>query len=146
MKLIAAALMVAWTALNTGAAELEWMTDLTKAKAKAKTEKKMVLMDFTGSDWCPPCMSLHKNVLTAPEFETFAKENLVLVVVDFPRRKKLSPDQQKANDDLSKQFGVNAFPTVFVLNSDGKQIHKEEGYGGTSVKEYVATLTKLKGK
>ena len=64
----------------------EWLTDLPKALDKAKAENKMVLMDFTGSDWCPPCKALHKTVLTSPEFEAYAQTNLVLVEVDFPNR------------------------------------------------------------
>jgi thiol:disulfide interchange protein len=66
------------------AAEGNWLTDFEKAQTMAKEQKKLVLMDFTGSDWCPPCKLLHKNVLTSKEFVEFAKDNLVLVVVDFP--------------------------------------------------------------
>jgi protein disulfide-isomerase len=146
MKALAVTLLAAWTVLSAGAAELEWMTDLAKAKTQAKAEKKMVLMDFTGSDWCPPCMILEKNVFSTPEFGAFAKDNLVLVRVDFPRKKKLAPELQKANEELAKQFGVTVFPTVVVLNSEGKQISKEEAYQRTGAKEYIANLQKLKGK
>ena len=76
--LIAAALT--WLVASASAAE--WLTDLPKAQAQAKADHKVVFMDFTGSDWCPPCKALHKNILSTPEFEAYAKTNLVLVLVD----------------------------------------------------------------
>ena len=123
-----------------------WMTDLDKAQAKAKEEHKLVLLDFTGSDWCPPCMALHKNVLTSAEFDKFAKENLVLVVVDFPREKVLTKDEKAVNAFLAKRFGVTGYPTVVVLDSEGKELQKKVGYGGTSAKDFVADIAKLKKK
>lgn len=126
------------------AGEAVWLTDLPKAQGLAKEQNKMVLMDFTGSDWCPPCKALHKNVLTAKEFVDFAKDNLVLVEVDFPQRKKLEPQQKKANDALAKKFDIEGFPTIVVLDSNGKQLSKEVGYSGEKVKEFVAKLQRLK--
>lgn len=121
-----------------------WLTDLPKAQAQAKAEKKLVLLDFTGSDWCPPCKALHKNVLSKPEFEAYAKTNLVLVEVDFPNRKPQSAELKKANAALQEKFKVEAYPTIIVLNSEGKEIHRKSGYGGTTVKEFIAGLEKLK--
>src|SRR4249920_3517696 len=92
------------------AAEGEWVTDLAKAQTQAKQEKKLVLMDFTGSDWCPPCKALHKEILTSQEFNDFAKDNLVLVVVDFPNANKPSASQQAANDALAKKYQIQGFP------------------------------------
>ena len=146
MKKIIVCLIACWITLQSFAAEGEWLTDLAKAQAKAKAEKKMVLMDFTGSDWCPPCKALHKNVLTSAEFVQFAKGNLVLVELDFPRSKPQSDTLKKANEALSQKFGIDGYPTVIVLDADGKQLSKEVGYGGTPPKEYVAKLEKLKKK
>ncbi len=128
----------------TWGAEGTWLTDLSKAQAEAKTEHKMVFMDFTGSNWCPPCKALHKNVLTSKEFVDFAKENLVLVLVDFPRPNHLPADQQKANDALLRKFDVEGYPTVVVLDSNGKQLSKNVGYDGQSAKDFVAELKSLK--
>jgi protein disulfide-isomerase len=128
----------------TLAAEATWLTDLDKAKATAKEEKKLVLLDFTGSDWCPPCKALHKNVLSSKEFADFAKDNLVLVEVDFPQQKKLPEAQKKANETLAKEFKIEGFPTIVVLDPDGKQLSKDVGYSGQSAKEFVAKLQKLK--
>lgn len=121
-----------------------WLTDLPKAQEQAKAEKKLVLLDFTGSDWCPPCKALHKNVLSKPEFEAYAKTNLVLVEVDFPNRKPQSAELKKANAALQEKFKVEAYPTIIVLNSEGKEVHRKSGYGGTTVKEFIAGLEKLK--
>src|SRR6202040_3071968 len=108
--------LVCCLALRAAAAESDWMTDLPKAEAKAKAEKKLVLMDFTGSDWCPPCKALKKNVLSSPEFEKFAKDNLVLVEVDFPRSKAQTEELKKANEKLSEKFKIEGYPTVIVLD------------------------------
>src|SRR5690606_25528662 len=124
----------------------EWLTDLPKAQAQAKAENKMVLLDFTGSDWCPPCKALHKNVLSKPEFEAYAKTNLVLVEVDFPNKKPQSAELKKANKDLQKKFNIEAYPTIIVLDSEGKEIHRKTGYGGASVKDFIAGIEKLKKK
>lgn len=126
------------------AAEGEWLTDLAKAQEKAKAEKKLVLIDFTGSDWCPPCKNLHKTVLVAPEFTKFAKDNLVLVEVDFPRSKSQSAELKAANRKLAEKFNIEGYPTILVLDTNGKEVFKEVGYNGTSAKDYVAKLAKLK--
>ncbi|MBI3853753.1 MAG: thioredoxin family protein [Verrucomicrobia bacterium] len=146
-KLITICSLLCWATLPLAiAAEGEWLTDLPKAQAKAKAEKKLVLMDFTGSDWCPPCKALHKNVLSSPEFIQFAKANLVLVEVDFPRSKPQSAALKKANQALSEKYAIEGYPTIIVLDADGNTLSKETGYGGTAAKDYVLKLEKLKKK
>lgn len=125
------------------AAEGEWLTNLPKAQEKAKAEKKLVLADFTGSDWCPPCKALHKNVLSNPEFTKYAKDNLILVEIDFPRIKKQDPELKRTNQELAEKFKVEAFPTVIVFDSAGKEVKRDSGYGGESVTAYIAKLKKL---
>src|SRR6516165_8692992 len=100
MKRLLVALISGCVLANAIADEAGWLTDLPKAQAKAKAENKLVLMDFNGSDWCPPCKALRKNVLSTKEFEDYAKKNLVLVDVDFPRSKELPANQKKANEAL----------------------------------------------
>lgn len=144
MKKLIVLLTATLAAFTLSAADGEWLTDLPKAQAKAKADKKLVLLDFTGSDWCPPCKSLHNTVLTSAEFTKFAKDNLVLVEVDFPRAKKQSPELKAANAKLEEQFKVEGYPTVIVLDANGKEIFREVGFGGTPAKDYVAKLAKLK--
>jgi len=126
------------------AEEGNWLTDLSKAQAKAKQENKLVLMDFNGSDWCPPCKALRKNVFESKAFMDYAKNNLVLVDVDFPHQKQQTEEVKRANEALSQKYKVEAFPTVIVLSGEGKELTKVEGYGGQSPEDFVATLKKLK--
>ena len=145
MKSIAVGLLVGFLAAQAFAADGTWMTDLAKAQAKAKAEKKMVLADFTGSDWCPPCKALHKNVLSSPEFLSYAKDNLVLVEIDFPRSKPQSAELKKANKELAKKHSIEGYPTVIVFDSNGQELSKDVGYDGkVSAADYVAKLKKLK--
>lgn len=144
MKKFALLLAVSFAAFQLSAAEAGWMTDFAKAQEQAKAEKKLVFMDFTGSDWCPPCKNLHKTVLVAPEFMAFAKDNLVLVELDFPSKKPQSAELKAANQKLAQRFKVEGYPTVIVLDAEGKELFREVGYGGTPAKAYVAKLAKLK--
>jgi protein disulfide-isomerase len=143
MKRVVLGVVVGFIAWQAAAAEGEWMTDFAKAQEKANKEKKLLLLNFTGSDWCPPCKLLHKNVFSSKEFVDFAKTNLVLVEVDFPQRKLQTPEQKTANEELAKKHDVDRFPTIIVLDSAGKQLSKS-GYRGESGAAYVAKLRKLK--
>ena len=125
-----------------------WLTDMEAAKKQAAKENKAILMDFTGSDWCGFRIKLKKAVFEKPEFQEFAKNNLVLMEVDFPQGKKLPKEVSEANEKLSKKFEVEGFPTIVVLDSSGKELGRMVGYEGDDAKEYVAKLDKLiaKGK
>jgi len=145
-KILLGLVILGWITFQVAAAESEWMTDLGKAQEKAKAEKKLVLVDFTGSDWCPPCRALHNNVFTSAEFNEFAAKNLILVEVDFPRKKEQTEQLKKANRELAKKQEIDGYPTVIVFDSNGKQLDKKVGYGGGSAKDYVAQLQKIKDK
>jgi len=145
MRKIAIGILVCGALLQAGAAELNWLTDLPKAQAKAKEEKKLVMLDFTGSDWCGWCIKLNKEVFSKPEFAEYAEKNLVLVEVDFPRTKKLSAELKKANAALQEKYKIQGYPTIIVLNSDGKKVG-ELGYEPGGPKPFIAGLEKLKQK
>jgi protein disulfide-isomerase len=145
MKKILTCLLAGWTVAHAAAAELEWITDLLKAQEKAKTENKMVMMDFTGSDWCGWCIKLHKEVFSTDDFAKYAKDNLVLVEVDFPQKKKQSAAQTKANKALQEKYKVEGYPTIIVLNSEGKKVG-ELGYQTGGPKPFIAQLEKSKKK
>jgi len=144
MKKLMAVLAVCSMVAQLHAAE--WLTDLPKAMGQAKAEKKMVLMDFTGSDWCPPCKALHKTVLTSTEFKSYADKNLVLVEVDFPRQKDQTEELKAANKALAKKYEIDGFPTVIVLDAEGKELTKKVGYEGETPQDFIAELEKLKTK
>ena len=146
MKKIALCLLASWAVWQVSAEEGAWQTDFSKAQVQAKSEKKMVLMDFNGSDWCPPCKALRKTVLNSQEFKDFAKDNLVLVDVDFPHQKQQTEELKKANKALAEKFSIEGYPTVIVLSPDGKELKKMVGYDGQSAKEFIADLQKLKSQ
>jgi len=118
--LVAAAVCV--LPLSSARAEANWSTDFAKAQAQAKAEDKLLLLDFTGSDWCGWCRVLRKEVFSQPEFEEYAKKNLVLMTVDFPRAKPLSVEVRRQNQSLAQKFEIRGFPTIVILNGDGKLI------------------------
>jgi thiol:disulfide interchange protein len=95
-----------------------WSTDLDQAFAKAKAEKKSVLVEFTGSDWCPPCIAMRKNVFTKKEFVDAASKKFILVELDFPNGDKAVKEK---NAPFAKKYKIEGFPTVILFNSEGKE-------------------------
>lgn len=131
---------------STARAASEWGTDLPAALEQAKKEKKLVVMNFTGSDWCGWCVKLKKDVFDTADFQDYAKKNLVLVEVDFPSKKKQSAELKKANDALKNKYGASGFPTIVVLNSEGKQVWKQVGYMKGGPAAWTAKLDEAKKK
>lgn len=129
---------LAVVAISVGAfASEDWMTDFAKAKEKAKAENKYILIDFSGSDWCGWCMKLDKEVFSEKAFQTYAKDNLVLMLADFPRDKsKQSEEVRMQNEQMAKDFKVRGFPTVFILDPSGKTI-AQTGYRDGGAEAYV---------
>jgi uncharacterized protein YyaL (SSP411 family) len=129
------------------AAELPWQTDLPKAQAQAKSENKLVLLDFTGSDWCVWCVKLDTDTFSKPEFADYAKKNLVLVKLDFPQKVKLPADLQKANDALAAKYNPEGiFPTLIAMKPDGTVVWKNEGYLEGGPQAMIAELDKAAKK
>ena len=120
-----------------------WGEDYEKALAQAKTEKKMVLLDFTGSDWCPWCIKLDKEVFATKEFQSYAKDNLILVEVDFPQSKSQEKKLKEQNEKLQSQFGIQGYPTVVVLSAGGKKLG-ELGYEKGGPAAFISKLNALK--
>lgn len=137
-------MVLAAVAISAGAFAADgWMTDFEKAKAKAKAENKHMLIDFSGSDWCGWCVKLDKEVFSQKDFKAYATDNLVLVLADFPRDKsKQSAELQKQNAQMAEEFGVRGFPSVFILNPDGKAV-AQTGYQDGGPEAYVAHIKKL---
>jgi thioredoxin-related protein len=126
-------------------ADGEWLTDMTKAQAKAKAENRLILVNFTGSDWCPPCKMMHAEVLTQKEFVDYAKEKLVLMEADFPRRKAQGADLKRSNQALMEKYKVRAYPTFLVLDASGKELWRHEGYHAGGPKAFVEKVEQAKG-
>ncbi len=124
--------------------KVEWLTDFEAGKAEARAQNKTLLIDFTGSDWCPPCIALEKTVFSKPGFAEYAEKNLVLLEVDFPRRKEQSAAQKEANQKLAGQFGIEGFPTVVLLNPDGKTVGELGYYQDTTLQSFLAEIDKAR--
>jgi thioredoxin-related protein len=146
MKRILIAVFVCCVAGTLLASDSTWLTSVPEAKTKAEKEKKLVLLDFTGSDWCGWCKKLDAETFSKPAFAEYASKNLVLVEVDFPKTKVLSDDQKAANKALKEKYEVTGFPTLVVMKPDGTVVWKQVGYmqGGPSA--MIAKLDEAKQK
>jgi protein disulfide-isomerase len=146
MKKILITLLAATVFWQVNAAESTWLTDLPKAEAQAKADNEIILMDFTGSDWCGWCIKFKKDVLDTKEFQDYAAKNVVLVEVDFPNKKEQSADLKKANKALQDKYDVHGFPTLVVLDKDGKEIGRQVGYAKGGPEAFIAKLEGFKKK
>jgi len=110
-----------------------------EARQIAAKEHRHILLNFSGSDWCGPCILLRKEIFDAPDFTKMADSSLVLVNADFPRMKKnqLPAAQQQLNDQLADQYNSQGkFPLTILLNADGKALKVWEGYPSVDPAEF----------
>lgn len=131
--------LLAAGACITGALAKNWETDFTKATAEAKRTGRYLLMDFTGSDWCPGCIRLDREVFETQAFKEYARKNLVCVVVDFPKTFPQPVDLQVRNAELQEKFGVQGYPTVLLLSPDGEEV-VQTGYRRGGAAAYIEYL------
>jgi thioredoxin-related protein len=118
----------------------DWLTDFEKAKEAARENHRYILLNFSGSDWCGPCIKMKKEIFEAQPFQDFANSNLVLVRADFPRHKKnqLEAKQKEHNEKLAERFNPRGkFPLTILLDSNGKVIDEWDGYPNMTVEEFV---------
>ena len=121
MKKIIIALVFVLGAISVQAQELYWETNVNKAIEVSKKTKKPMLLFFTGSDWCGWCIRLQKEVLKTPEFSAWAKQNVVLVELDYPRSKPQTNEIKQQNSQLQQIFSIQGYPTVhFATVSETK--------------------------
>jgi len=129
--------LVAGTAI---AAEGPWVTDWEAAKAQAAKEKKTLLIDFSGSDWCSWCIKLDKEVFAQDAFQAVAKDKYVMVLLDYPRDKSgQSEELQAQNKKLQKEFQVRGYPSVYLATADGAPFAKT-GYQAGGPEAYLKHL------
>lgn len=139
--------LVTVAAMTTSAvlAAAGWDDNYEKAVAKAKAENKMLLLDFTGSDWCGWCMKLDKEVFSQKAFKDYAKQNLVLVEVDFPQGKRQTRNLKEQNERLKNEHSITGFPSIVVLSPEGQKVGRL-GYTPGGPNAFIAKLEALKGK
>jgi thioredoxin-related protein len=134
MRILVAAFLFFTCAFNVNAQT--WGHDYKDALSAAQKEHKFILVNFSGSDWCGPCIRLHKEVFVLDGFLQLANSKLILLNADFPRYKKnqLSPEQQKINDDLADRYNSRGiFPLTVLVNEKGDQIKSWEGFPSSSI-------------
>ncbi len=108
----------------------DWHNNLQEAENIAQKEHKYILLNFSGSDWCGPCMRMEKEFFEAEVFRQMADTELVLVNIDFPRKKKNqpSPERQKLNDEIAEKYNPKGkFPYTLLLNDKGNVLQTWEG-------------------
>lgn len=120
----------------------EWLTDYDKAAQLAKELDRPMLLDFTGSDWCGWCIKLDNEVFEKETFKEYAKQNLILVKLDYPRSKPQSDEIKKQNQELLQKYGVRGFPTILLTDASGDVIGKT-GYQAGGPEKYVAHLKEM---
>jgi len=130
-------------ALFFNTANPAWVNNLTAAKEQAKKENKLILLNFSGSDWCIPCMRMHTEVFNTEAFEKYASANLVCINADFPRKSKnqLSKEQLKINNALAEQYNTNGnFPFTLLLDSDGNKLKVWDGLYKDGVASFIEEI------
>jgi len=107
-------------AFTSQAQELKWYTDVREAITVSNKENKPMLMFFTGSDWCGWCIRLQNEVLKTNEFQKWAKDNVILVELDYPRRTAQTPEIKNQNSELQQAFAIQGFPTIYFTSAESK--------------------------
>lgn len=145
--ILLAATICIWFAAASANAAASWLNDYKKALQEAKDANKLLLLNFTGSDWCGWCIRLDKDVFSQPDFKDYASKNLILLELDFPwpggsRAQAQAADVKKQNEELASQYQISGFPTLVVLDGTGKKLWEFEGY--LPGPELIAQLEKLR--
>ena len=129
---------VIFTLAGNAFAEEGWLVSFEKAKEQAAKEGKPILMEFTGSDWCPPCKALHKNVLVKDVFKKEMPKHFVLLKLDNPKDKsKQTPEEIEQYKKLSKEYKITGVPSILLSDTEGKVFYRTSGYGGQAAKVWV---------
>jgi thioredoxin-related protein len=121
---------------------IEWTTSFEKAKDEAKATGKAIFVDFTGSDWCRWCTKISEEILSTDEFKKFAKDNLIMLYLDFPQTKELPSGMQPYNQKLASQYGIQGFPTILILDKNGKELARL-GYERAGAGKFISDIKKV---
>lgn len=140
MKLLAIAFMAFF------ATSVNWLGNFDTAKTEAAQQHKLILISFSGSDWCGPCIRLRKEILESDAFENYASDHLVLVRADFPRQKKnqLSQEQVKLNDALADKYNPDGkFPYTLLVDDTGKVLFAWDGFPNQTADQFVSQVDQI---
>lgn len=132
-KFLITAFLTVLTLCSVSAKEM-WKTNWNEARTEAEKSKKPMMVLFTGSDWCPWCVKLDRELLSKPDVKKFVNTNFVPVKLDFPRKKELPAQEKAQNQKLAQEYEVQGFPTILYFTPEGKLLKTRGGYrkGGTT--------------
>jgi thioredoxin-related protein len=128
--------------------QVTWLGDFNEATSEAAKTHKYILINFSGSDWCGPCIRERKEILENEVFEKYASDHLILVRADFPRQKKnqLSPDQVKRNEALADKYNPDGkFPYTILVDEHGKVVKDWDGFPNESPQNFVGQIARFAG-
>ncbi|MBL4675907.1 MAG: thioredoxin family protein [Mucilaginibacter sp.] len=134
------------TLLAIGLGNITWLDNFKSAREEAAKTHKLIVVNFSGSDWCGPCIRLRKEIFESDQFTNYAAANLVLVRADFPRQKKnqLSKEQVKLNEALADRYNPDGkFPYTLLVDETGKVLKSWDGYPNESPEQFVNDLKAL---
>jgi thioredoxin-related protein len=123
---------------------MNWSGDFDAAQKEAKRTHKLLVINFSGSDWCGPCIRMRKEILETETFEDYASDHLILVRADFPRQKKnqLPEEQVKRNEALADKYNPDGeFPLTLLVDENGKVLKKWSGFPNITPENFVAQIT-----
>ena len=139
-------LLTAFFLLNFFAA-VTWLGDFNEAATEAAKTHKLILINFSGSDWCGPCIRERKEILENSTFENYAADHLILVRADFPRQKKnqLSKEQVKLNEALADRYNADGkFPYTLLIDENGKVLRSWDGFPDETPEQFIAQINSVK--
>jgi thioredoxin-related protein len=139
---LAVLICAGWMGTSSQLAAATWLTDYDAALKQAKDEGKVVLINFTGSDWCPWCIKLKSEVFDTSQFRIFSEANMVLLEVDFPRRKPQTEEQKAANHRLQEKYPVEGYPTIVLADDAGRALGVK-GYLPGGPMPFIAQLKEI---
>jgi thioredoxin-related protein len=140
MKLLVIAFMAFFSTNVT------WLGDFDSAKSQATQQHKLILVNFSGSDWCGPCIRLRKEILESAAFEAYATDHLILVRADFPRQKKnqLSTEQVKLNEALADKYNSDGkFPYTLLVDETGKVLYQWDGFPNETPDQFISQIDQV---
>lgn len=140
--MVAISACMAQTKDHTSDDGIKWYTNLEEAQAIAQENGVPIFIHFTGSDWCGWCFKLEEEVYSKAVFQDYVAENMVMVVIDFPKKIKQSAETKAYNESLARKFGIRGFPTVQLLKSDGTAL-AQTGYQYGGAEKYIEHLEEL---
>ena len=118
----------------------DWLTNFEQAQQQARAGNKKILLNFSGSDWCAPCIKMKRDVFEQAAFQEYASQNLILVQADFPRNKKhqLEASQKAHNEKLAEKYNPQGkFPLTLLLDAEGKVLHTWDGFSNQSATDFL---------